>query len=109
MTDARLHDARMLIPGAFELNARPHRAAQPAHPPPVAAPVQREHSHGTSDPPYVVAAPARPTTNLGVAAAALGDIALCVALIFAVALIPALGIKGITAAAALVMHSFGSR
>jgi hypothetical protein len=58
MTAAQLHDARMLIPCAFELNAPPHRASRAGSPVP-AAPVQdaRRPGPAVAETPYVVAAP----------------------------------------------------
>ena len=95
----------MLVPGEFELNASPHRATRPA---PLAPPAPfREAGHLPIVDSYVVAAAARPTTRLGFAAGILGDLALCMALIYGVALVPGLAVQGIKAAAALVLDTFG--
>ena len=103
MTADRLLDARM-IPGAYEPNAPPHRATQAARL--VPAPPLHEVRHAATAP-YVVAAPAQPTTRLGRAAAILGDVALVTALIFAGALVPGLALKGITTAVVLILETFG--
>ena len=107
MTAAQLHDARMLIPCAFELNAPPHRASRAGSPVP-AAPVQdaRRPGPAVAETPYVVAAPFRPTTGLGRAAAILGDLALIIGIIFGVALVPGLAVMGVQAAVALIMDTF---
>jgi hypothetical protein len=107
MTSAQLHAARMLIPGEFEPNASPHRATRPApwrRPPP--APFREAGQLPIVDS-YVVAAAARPTTRLGFAAGILGDVALCMAFIYGVALVPGLAVQGIKAAAALMLDTFG--
>lgn len=107
MTAAQLNNARMLIPGAYELNAPPHRAPQPARLVP-AAPLQAVRaSPATAATPYIVAAPAQPTTRLGYAAAILGDVALVTALIFAVPVGALLAVQGFKVAAALVLDAFG--
>ena len=96
-----------MIPGAYELNAPPHRAARdprgvPAAPsqdvPPSIAPTA-----------HVVSAPAGPTTRLGHAATILEDIALFAAIIYGVAVVPALAIWGVEAATAFVVEMFGRR
>jgi hypothetical protein len=56
---------------------------------------------------HVVAAPARPTTRLGFAGAVVGDIALCMVLIYGVALVPGLAVQGIKVAVALIVGTFG--
>ena len=107
MTAAQLYDARMLIPCAFELNAPPHRPTRAGSPVP-SAPLQDVRPASTiADPPYVVAAPYRPTTFAGRAAAILGDLALIVGIIFGVALVPGLAVLGVQAAVALIVDTFG--
>jgi hypothetical protein len=93
MTAAQLQDARMLIPGAYESA-------------PAAAP-QEVRAHTTTDLPHVVAASAHPTSRLGYAASMLGDLALAIAVIFAIALAPILAVQGLRAAAALILDTFG--
>jgi hypothetical protein len=107
MTAAQLNDARMLIPGAYELNAPPHRATQPERVAP-AAPSQELRPHpATAATSYVVAAPARPTTRLGDAAAILGDVGLITAIIFAVPVGALLAVTAFKFAAALVQDALG--
>jgi len=106
MTAAQLDDARMLIPGAFELNAPPHRAARPGHPVPAAPLRDARPGPAIAETPYVVAAPFRPTTRLGRAAAILGDLALIIGIIFGVALVPGLAVMGVQAAVALIVNTF---
>ena len=106
MTASQLHDGRMLIPCAFELNAPPHRPNRAAGAVPVASteevrPVSRANASS------VVAAPARPTSRLGYAAAILWDLALVMAIIYGVAVVPALVVWGVKAAATL-MATFGA-
>jgi len=96
MTAAQLHDASVLIPGAYEPNAQPHGVA-PAR------------DRGPAATPYVVDAPARPKTRLGRAAAILGDAALITAIIFIVALAPVLVVQGINAVGALILGTSGGR
>ena len=105
MTAAQLHDARMLIPGAFELNAPPHRATRRS---PVPAAPLRDARPGPviAETPYVVAAPFRPTTLAGRAAAILGDLALIIGIIFGVALVPGLAVMGVQAAVAFIVNMF---
>jgi hypothetical protein len=107
MTALQLHDARMLIPGAFELNAPPHRATRAALVVPVSS--SREAGPRAADgaPAHVVAASTRPTTPLRRAAAILGDLALIVGLIYGVAVIPGLAMRGVEAAAALILNTLG--
>jgi hypothetical protein len=107
MTAAQLLDARMLIPGAFELNAPPHRAARPARLVPAASFQEAGATPATVATSHVVAAPARPTTRLGYAAAIVSDLALITGIIFGVALIPALAIWGVGAAAAFILETLG--
>src|SRR5689334_9564160 len=105
MTPAQLHDARMLIPGAFELNAPPQRAARVPGVLPAASSQNVPVSPSLASTSQVSAAPTRPTTRLGHAAAILGDIALLVGIVYAIA-VPALALWGIQAVAAFV-ESFG--
>jgi hypothetical protein len=109
MTAAQLHDARMLIPGAYELNAPPHRAARDPRGLP-AAPAQDLHQFPSIAPTaHVVSAPAGPTTRLGHAATILEDMVLFVAIIYGVAVVPALAMWGVEAATAFVVDMFGRR
>jgi hypothetical protein len=103
MTAAQLHDARMLIPCAFELNAPPHRAAAPAGLVP-SAPVQdvRGDTVATSQ---MVPAPSHPTTRLGYAAAILGDVALIIGIIIGIPVVLGLVVQAIMAGAALILGS----
>ena len=107
MTAAQLLDARMLIPGAFELNAPLHRATgDPRTLPAVPSPdVRPSPSNAATS--HVVSAPARPTTRLGKAAAILGDLALITGIIYGVAVVPALAVWGVGAAVAFVLDSLG--
>jgi hypothetical protein len=107
MTAAQLLDARMLIPGAFELNAPPHRAGRPVRTVPAASFQGAGANPASAAPSHVVAAPAGPTTRLGYAAAILSDLALIIGIIFGVALVPALAIWGIEAAAAFILETIG--
>ena len=97
----------MLIPGAYESNTKPYRAAQPVRLVP-AAPLQEEvraHSE-TAAVSHVVAASAHPASRFGFAIAILGDVALGIAVIFAIALTPILAVQGIRAVVALVLDTF---
>ena len=107
MTAAQLHDARMLIPCAFELNAPPHRATRVGSPVPAAPVHAASRGPAIAETPNVVAAPFRPTTRLGRAAAILGDLALLIGIIFGVALVPGLAVMGVQAAVALIVNTFG--
>ena len=101
MTAAQLYDARMLIPGAFELNAPPHRAIRdPRVPPPASQDVGPSPSLASTS--QVESAPPGPTTRFGYAAAILKDVALLVGLIYGVAVVPALVLWAIHAAASFV-------
>ena len=107
MTAAQLLDARMLIPGAFELNAPLHRATpDPRMVLAVPSPDVRP-SPSNASPSHVVSAPARPTTRLGKAAAILGDLALITGIIYGVAVVPALAVWGVGAAVAFVLDTLG--
>jgi hypothetical protein len=90
MTSAQLNAASILIPAAYE--PKPPRPDDPLT---VLGPAATTDS-------YVVSAPYKPTSRLGFGAAVLGDLALCLALIYGVALGPGLVIHGITAAANLI-------
>jgi len=107
MTASQLHDASSLIPGAYELNAPPHRARRAA--PAVLATSSDDVSSraASASPAHVVDAPARPTAWLPRAGAILWDIALLLGIIYGVAVVPALVIWGVKAAAAVVLGSFG--
>jgi hypothetical protein len=99
MTTAQLESARSMTPGAFERNAPPHRhtsatAAVATKPDPGATTVQA---------PYVITASPQPTTWAAGSAAVLGDVALVVLVLFTLLLVPVLAIKGIAAAAGLLM------
>ena len=96
LTTAQLQAARLLIPGAYESDAPLHRSAPPASMAPT-----------TAATPYVVHAPARPTTTLGHAAAILGDLALVTAILLGAAAMPALVIWGLSFAAGLVYDTWG--
>jgi hypothetical protein len=100
-------DARIMIPGAFELNAPPHRPSRIAPPVPLVS--AAETSRDVADVPYVVHAPARPLTWIGRARAVLRDIALVVGIIYGVAVLPALVVWGAGAAASLLRDMFGRR
>jgi hypothetical protein len=105
MTSAQLHAARMLIPGEYERKAPPiDHATRGA--PGSASPLRDAGHLRVAEGPHVVAAPARPTTRLGFAGAILGDIALCVALIYG-ALVPGLAIHGIQAAVTFILKTVG--
>ena len=95
MTAAQPHAAATLIPGAFEQTA----ASQ--------ADTQSTHGAAAATDSYVVAAPTRPTTRLGIAAAVLRDLAICMALIYGVALVPGLAVRGFTAAAEFMFNAWG--
>ena len=104
MTAAQLHAARMLIPGEYERKAPPLDHATRA--PGSASPLRGAGHLRVAEVPHVVAAPARPTTRLGFAGAIVGDIALCVALIYG-ALVTGLALHGIQAAVALILNTVG--
>ena len=103
MTSAQLHAARM-IPAEYERKAPPMDHATRA--PGSASPPRGAGHLRVAEVPHVVAAPARPTTRLGFAGAILGDIALCLALIYG-ALVPGLAIHGIQAAVTLILKTIG--
>jgi hypothetical protein len=107
MTAGELHRARTLIPGAYEPNAPLHRAARAASLVPAPQFAEARPHPTTAGTPYVVAAPALPTTRLGYAAGILGDLALGTAVVFAVALAPVLAVQGIRAAVAFIAETFG--
>jgi|KBSMisStandDraft_5_1062788.scaffolds.fasta_scaffold25699_3 hypothetical protein len=109
MTEAQQHAARMLIPGAYEPATPLHRATPPAS-------MVQTNPLGVLRPdaasaatPYVVHAPARPTTGLGQAAAILGDLALVAAILFVAVATPALVIWGIHTVATLTLDNWGWR
>ena len=104
MTSAQLHAARTLIPGEYERRALPPDQATRASG--SASPLRDAGHLRVAEVPHVVAAPSRPTTRLGFVGAILGDIALCVALIYG-ALVPGLAIHGIQAALALILKTIG--
>jgi hypothetical protein len=106
MTAAQLYDARMLIPGAFELNAPPHRGPRPGSPVPAASLRDARPGPAMAETPYVVAAPFRPTSLPGRAAAILGDLALIIGIIFGVALVPGLAVMGVQAAVTFIVDTF---
>jgi hypothetical protein len=101
MTASQLYDARMLIPGAFELNAPPHRTNRTADMEPAAS-TEEARPVPPANAPNVVAAPARPTSRLGYAAAIVWDLALVLAIIYGVAVLPALAVWGVKAASTLI-------
>ena len=107
MTAAQLDDARIMIPGAFDGNASPHRASRVA--PSVPLVPAAETRRDVADVPYVVPAPDRPSTWIGRAAAIVRDVALIVGIIYGVAVLPALVVWGAGAAASLVVDMFGRR
>ena len=107
MTASQLHDARSLIPGAYELNAPPHRFSR-------TAPALSAISSGEAPPraasgaaAHVVVASPRPTTRLAQAVSILGDLALLMAMIYGVAVVPALVVWGVKVAAVFVGGTFG--
>ena len=57
------------------------------------------------EPPYVLTASPQPTTWAAQSAAVLGDVAMVVGLLFVLVLVPVLAIKGIAAAAGLLMSA----
>jgi hypothetical protein len=101
MTASQLRDGRLLIPGAFELNAPPHRAHRAADVESV-RPTEEVRRVPPPNAANVVAAPARPTSRLGYAAAILWDLALVLAIIYGVAVLPALAVWGVKAASTLI-------
>jgi hypothetical protein len=101
MTASPLLGGRMLIPGAFELNAPPHREKRAAELVSAPSPV-KVRSVPAANAPNVVAAPARPASRLGYAASILWDLALVMALIYGVAVVPALAVWGVRAAISAV-------
>ena len=105
MTAAQLQEALQLIPGAYELNAPPHRAAAPVGLV-AAAPVQdvRGHTVATS---HMVSAPSHPTTRLGYAAAILGDVALIIGIIIGIPVVLGLAVQAIMAGTPLILDAFG--
>jgi hypothetical protein len=101
------NQARMLIPGAFEPNLPPHRDRRTASPVP-AAPFQEPRPRPETDSaPYVVAAPAQPTTVRGHVGAVLGDIALGTALVLGLVSVPILAVQAIGAAVTFIMETLG--
>ena len=107
MTASPVLDARGMIPGAFELNAPPHRPARAAPVMPATSSDEAPSRAASVDTAHVVVASARPTTTLARARAILGDIALLLGIIYGVAVVPALVVWGIEAAAAIVQGTFG--
>ena len=107
MTASQLHDARTLIPGAFELNAPPHRSTRAAPVAPATSPDEVPSGAASGASAHVVAAPVRRTTRLGQAGTILGDIALLLGIIYGVAVVPAFVLWGVQAAAAAVQGTFG--
>jgi hypothetical protein len=107
MTASQLHDARTLIPGAFELRAPPHRSTRAAPVVPATSPDEVPSGAANGASAHVVAAPARSTTRLGQAGAILGDIALLLGIIYGVAVVPAIVMWGVQAAAAIILGTFG--
>ena len=101
MTASQLRDARLLIPCAFELNAPPHRANRAASVVPAAA-LEEVRTISPSNTPNVVAAPTGPTTRLGSAAAILWDLVLVMAIIYGVAVVPALVVWAVKAVTTFV-------
>jgi hypothetical protein len=101
MTASQLHDARMLIPGAFELNAPPHRANRAAEVEPAAS-TDDVRPIPPANAPNVVAAPAGPTSRLGYAVAIVWDLVLVLVIIYGVAVLPALAVWGVKAASTLI-------
>ena len=95
----------MLIPGAFELNAPPHRASAAVRPLVDVEIVGARAANPVT--PYVVAASSNPTTPLAHAAAFLKDAVLIAGIIYGVALVPGLAIRGVEAAAALILKAIG--
>jgi|SRR5687768_14457604 hypothetical protein len=102
MTPSQPLDGRVLIPGAFELNAPPHRANRAADVEPAAA-AEEVRRVPPANAANVVAAPARPTSRLGYAVSILWDLALVLAIIYGVAVVPALAVWG----ASTLMATFG--
>jgi hypothetical protein len=97
----------MLIPGAYEPNAPPHRATRAAHLV-AAGPVHDVRPQpAIAAAPYVVAAPVQPTTRIGFAAAILSDIGLIIGIIFAISVVPAIAVLGLETVAAFIMRMFG--
>ena len=107
MTASQLHDARSLIPGAYELNAPPHRFRRAAPVVPSTSSDEAPSRAASVTAAHVVAASPRPTTRLAKAVSILGDIALLMGMIYGVAVVPALVVWGIKAAAAIVGGTFG--
>ena len=107
MTASQLHDGRMLIPCAFELNAPPHRANRAAGVVQVAS-TEEVRPVPPANAPNVVAATFRPTSRLGYAAAIVWDLGLVLAIIYGVAVLPALAVWGVKAASTLIA-TFGGR
>jgi hypothetical protein len=105
MTASQLFDGRILIPGAFELNAPPHRANQ-ATDRAATASAEEVRRVPPANAANVVAAPVLPTSRLGYAAAILWDLALVLAIIYGVAVLPALAVWGIKAASTFIV-TFG--
>jgi hypothetical protein len=106
MTAAQLRDGSSLIPGAYELNAPPHRSRRAAPVLPSTSSGQGPVRDASATAAHMVASP-RPTTRLGQAVSILGDIALLMALIYSVTVVPALVVWGIRAAAVIVRGTFG--
>lgn len=88
-----------MTPGAFELNAPPHRQSSGA----AAVAIEPAPGATTLQTPYVMTASPQPTTWAAQSAAVLGDVALLVGVLFALVLVPVLAIKGIAAVAGLLM------
>jgi hypothetical protein len=107
MTAAQLLDARMLIPGAYELNAPPHRATPAARAVPALARQDVSARAAGAEAVHVVAAPPKPTTRLGHASAILGDIAVITAIIFAIPLALGVAVLGVEAAVMFILEMFG--
>jgi hypothetical protein len=106
MTGSQSHDARMLIPCAYELNAPPHRARRSAQVEAAASSAETPRAASPTTAHVVSAAPG-PTTRWRKAAALLGDVALITGLIYGVAVVPALAVWGIGAATTVILNTFG--
>lgn len=107
MTASQLQDARSLIPGAYELNAPPHRSRRTTPAVPAISPGDVPSRAASEAAVHVVAASPRPTTRLTQAVSILGDIALLMAMIYGVAVVPALVVWGVKTAAVALGGTFG--
>lgn len=106
LTTAQRHAARDLIPAGFEANLPLQRDTPDPHSLATSPLGEPRPCAAVATAPYVVAAPARPTTLLGRVAAILGDLGLIAAVLFVAAAVPTLIVWAIYLAGALILDTW---